>query len=117
MSEDWAAIAAEVGDALAEVGQSAHIRRKGAATGPAYAPTYGPDTLHSCSVWPGHFKAIDRMDTSIAATDIKVTASALDIEPTAADILVIAGKDYEIVYAKPTGPIGDAVVWEIAARK
>jgi len=117
MSEDWDAITAEVGDALAEVGQSAHIRRKGTATGPAYAPVYGPDTLHSFTAIVGDWTARDRDGTSIAATDIKITASVMDISPTAADTVVIAGVEYEIVTAMPLQPGGEVLLWEIAARR
>ena len=119
-----AAIAAEVAAALAEAGAAtgtgpliATIRRRGTATGPAYNPTYGPDTLHTCTVVLSHYAARERDDTSIAAADVKVLASAMDIDPTPADTLVIGFVDYEIVEAMPLDPGGVVLMWTLQARK
>ena len=119
-----AAIAAEVAAALAEAGAVtgtgpliATIRRRGTATGPAFAPTYGPDTLHTCTVVLSHYSARERDETSIAAADVKVLASAMDIDPTSADTLVVNGVDYEIVEATPVQPGGVVLMWEIQARR
>lgn len=93
------------------------IRRRGPKTGPDYEPTYGPDTEHSCNVLLGTFTAREREGTSIAATDIKITASALDIEPTAAETIEVGGEAYEIVDAMPLNPGGVVLMWTIQARR
>lgn len=116
-------IAAEVAAALADGSSSAGdgplvatIVRRGAMTGPEYAPVYGPDTQHTCNVIVGSYSLRERVGTSIEASDLKVMASALDIEPNAADRIVIDGKSHEIVSATPTKPGGVVLYWTIQAR-
>lgn len=116
-------IAAEVRAALGEAATATGsgpligtIKRRGEATGPAYAPVYGPDTEHTCNVVLDTFSAREREGTSIAATDTKIIASALDIEPTAADTIAVDGVSYEIVDAMPLNPGGVVLMWTLVAR-
>jgi len=119
-----AAIAAEVAAALAEAGAAtgtgtliATIRRRGTAFGPVFAPTYGPPTEHVCNAITSHYSAREREGTSILATDIKVLASTLDIDPTPADSLIIGGETFKIVDAMPLDPGGVVLMWTLQARK
>jgi hypothetical protein len=112
-------VAAALGEAAAATGNGpliGIIRRRGAATGPAYEPTYGPDTEHRCNVVLDTFTAREREGTSIAATDTKIMVSTLDIEPTAADTIEVDGTVYEIVDAMPLNPGGVVLMWILQAR-
>lgn len=87
MSEDWDAIAAEVGGAIETVGSAAYILRRGEASGDSFNPTSGVDVEHACYV--SYAKWSDnRVDgTMIRATDQKilVSASGLSIVPAVGD--------------------------------
>lgn len=117
-------IAAEVRAALIEAATATGagqlvgtVIRRGALIGPAYNPTYAADTLHSCVVIVRGYTAREREGTSIAATDLRVLASVLDINPTAADRLQVAGVTYEIVDAMPLQPGGVVLMWTLQVRE
>jgi len=116
-------IAAEIAEALAEAGTavgsgplSGTIKRKGAQTGPDYAPVYGPDTLHSFTVILGSFDARERADTAIAATDTKITASVGDVVPAVSDKITVQGVDYQVYGVTPLNPGGTDLMYKIWAR-
>ena len=116
-------IAAEIAVGLAEAGTatgsgplSGTIKRKGAKTGPDYAPVYGPDTLHSFTVILGSFSNRERADTAILATDTKITASVGDVVPAVSDKITVQGVDYQIYGVDPLKPGGDVLMYKIWAR-
>ena len=118
-------IAAEVRAALGEAATATGdgpligtIERRGDRVGGTdFEPIYGPDVPHRCNVVLDTFTAREREGTSIASTDVKLLASALDIAPTAADTIEVDGKTYEIVDAMPLNPGGVALMWTLQARR
>lgn len=89
MSEDWAGIAAEVGEAVLSIGTSAAIIRKGQSGGDSFNPTPGAETEHPCSVVYSKWSS-NRIDgTMVRATDQKVLLSTvgLSIVPEIGDRL------------------------------
>jgi hypothetical protein len=116
-------IAAEIAVGLAEAGTatgsgplSGTIKRKGAQTGPDYAPVYGPDTLHSFTVILGSFSNRERADTAILATDTKITASVSDIVPLVSDTITVQGVAYQVYGVDPLKPGGTDLMYKIWAR-
>lgn len=59
MSENWAAVASEIADAIASVGFAATLEQPGTATGTSYDPTIGAPTLHSVIVIDDQIKRRD----------------------------------------------------------
>ena len=94
----------------------ATIKRKGAQTGPDYAPVYGPDTLHTLTVILGSFSNRERADTAILATDTKITASVGDVIPAVSDKIAVQGVDYQVYGVDPLKPGGDVLMYKIWAR-
>lgn len=87
MSEDWAAVAAEVSEGLAEVGVTGYILRRGAEGGETFNPTPGTDVQHQCTVVYARW-ATNLIDgTMIRATDQKILVSTagLSIVPQVGD--------------------------------
>ena len=116
-------IAAEIADALAEAGTAvgsgpliATIKRKGAQTGPDYAPVYGPDIEYAFTVILGSFSNRERADTAILATDTKITASVGDVIPAVSDRIAVQGDDYQVYGVDPLKPGGDVLMYKIWAR-
>lgn len=91
--------------------------RRGTASGPVYEPTYGSDLEYTCNVLFSEFDTMEKAGTSVAANDVKLLVSVLDVEPTVADKIKVAGITYEIVNADPTRPGGEVLMWEIQARR
>jgi len=116
-------IAAEIKAAYAEAGAAvgsgeliATIKRKGAQTGPDYAPVYGPDTLHSFTVLYASFDFADRADTAVLSTDVKFKASVGDVVPAASDTITVQGVDYQIYRIEPKRDGGTDLNYMIWAR-
>ena len=117
------AIASQVLAGLAEAGVAAGsgpligiIRRKGAMTGPEYAPEYGPDTLHKFTVILSGFSATERADTAIMMSDTKIICSVGDITPSTADIILVRGVEYAIKGVDSVAPGGVDLLYKIWAR-
>lgn len=116
--EDWNAVAAEVAEALLEVGGTVVIRRK-VLTGPAdnrvvVATDYSVTLVQM---------AIDY--TNVSGTLIKIgdksgmiNAAGLAIIPTTADKLVIGGLEHALVSVQPIqpDPTGVSVVYNVIYR-
>ena len=117
-------IAAEIKAAYAEAGAAvgsgeliATIKRKGAQTGPDYAPVYGPDIEYAFTVILGSFSNRERADTAILATDAKITASVGDVVPAVSDRITIQGDEYDIFQVIPLKIGGTDLMYEIGARR
>lgn len=117
MSEDWSGIAAEVAEALSEVGTVATIERAGSLDETTYPPKPGAPVTLTFSAVIGSYTAKDRAGTNIAATDVKLLLSADDLtaEPKNGDKVVVSGKKYSVVNVTATKPAGVAVVYEVQA--
>jgi hypothetical protein len=104
MSEDWAAVAAEVAGALGEVGGAGIIRRY-TKSGPSYDPTLTP-TDYPCTVFQDMVELTKMTGTLIEVNDrrVYVAASGLMITPTTADKWVLDGREYAIKSVRPLQP-------------
>lgn len=125
MAEDWAAIRAEVQEAIASIEDvtepdrsKAVLLRNGATTGPDYDPTVGPDGQYPVNVLLGSFTVKEIDGTLIQSSDVKVTiaADALSIEPTQQDRIEIGGEAHEVVEVMPLKPAGIVLMWVLACR-
>ena len=104
MSEDWNAVAADVADALGEVGGAGVIRRY-TKTGPQSDPTLTP-TDYPCTLFQDMVDLSKMAGTLIEMNDrrVYVAASGLGITPTTADKWVLDGREYAIKSARPLQP-------------
>lgn len=124
MSEDWAAIAQEINEAVASVQDVndaslgvATLRRRGEQTGPAYNPTYGPDVEYTANGVQSFYTARDREGTTIRVSDLKIMLTGLQTEPKTSDRLVWAGEELEIVDFVKEAPAGKAIYYELQCRR
>jgi len=116
-------IAAEIKAAYAEVGTAvgsgpliATIKRKGAQTGPDYAPVYGPDIEYRFTALYASFDFADRADTAVLSTDVKFKASVGDVVPVVSDTITVQGVDYQIYRIEPKRDGGTDLNYMIWAR-
>jgi len=116
MAEDWAAIAAEVDAALAEVGVQATILRPGGTTGPEWNPTQGAPTEHPVRAMQDEWQQGEIDGTLIRMTDRKLIVSATGAAPTTEDRITFGGQELAIAMVQPLAPAGDAVLYTVAAR-
>lgn len=109
--------AAEVNEALAEVGEPVTLRVPAAtASNPWDAPSGSPsDTVLQARVSRFPTSMID--GTLIRATDKRVMLSATDIAPTTAMEAIIRGEVHQIVSVDETNLSGTAVYYIIQARR
>lgn len=116
MSEDWAAIAAEVAGAIGDVGYTATLLRRGAPTGPEWEPVPGPDTRHTVKLL-GDTIALGLIGgTAINAGDRRELMAAETIAPTPADRMQIGSTVYAIIRAEPYAPGGAALFYDLILR-
>lgn len=115
MAVDYASIAAEVADAIAEVGGSAIIRRT-TTSGPSYDPVI-TTTDYPCTLFQDSIDLTKVTGTLIETSDRRalVSSSDLAIVPTTADKLVIGGVEHAMKSIQPLQPNpGDvAVMYEV----
>lgn len=116
MAEDWTGIAAEVAAALAEVGFTATLLRRGAATGPEWDPAQGPDTPHPLTVMQDTL-GLGLIDGStIRAGDMRLMCAAEGIRPTTADRVTVQGITYAVVLCEPFAPGGVDLFYDLLLR-
>ena len=116
MAEDWLSIAAEVAEALGDVGHAATIIRQGEPTGPEWDPTPG-ETLEIPVTLLGDTLALGLIDGSaIQAGDRREMMAAEGTTPTAADRLRIGSTTYAIVRAEPYAPGGVPLFFDLILR-
>lgn len=116
MAENWNATGAEIAAALREVGMQATLLRKGVATGPEWAPVFGPDTEHTVTVMQEEISLGLVDGETIRASDIRVMMAADGEAPTTADRLRMGGVEYTIARAHPFAPAGVAVYYDVVLR-
>lgn len=115
MAEDWQAIAAEVAEALGNVGYTATLLRR-TFTGPEYDRQPGPDQLIPIKLL-GDTLALGLVNgTTIQAGDRREMMAAEGTTPTPADRLRIGTTSYAIIHAEPFAPGGEAVYFDLILR-
>lgn len=119
MSEDWAAIALEIAEALRSEFGEAHVVRKSIGASPQ-PHIQGTVTLELIDVAAAQtrFSTYDRMaDPDIRSTDVKALVSAPPgLIITSTDMLRLGGLDYQVFNPMKVGPTGVAVLWVLRAR-
>ena len=114
MSEDWAAIAGEVGAGLSEAGFTAMLIKAGTQTGPAYNPTFGAPSTHTITVVDTRERVRDQNGTLVGQTMRTLLVSAADgVVPSKNDKIAIDGKDHEISEVRPLAPGGVNVLYKV----
>ncbi|WP_138438589.1 hypothetical protein [Marinobacter alexandrii] len=127
MSEDWAAIAAEVADAIRSVGSTddgypAAIRREVVTGGSSFNPTTTPTytTVH-CIERNERVRSADGSYVDMSRRTLTVTAEP-DFEPTKSDTVAVGITEEEadetsdwrvITEVRPLSPAGTAVLYEL----
>lgn len=115
MAEDWQAIAAEIAEALGDVGHAAMIERP-TFTGPDHDRQPGPDQLIPVKLL-GDTLALGLVNgTTIEAGDRREMMAAEGTTPTPADRLRIGTTSYAILRAEPFSPGGEAVYFDLILR-
>lgn len=115
MAEDWQAIAAEVAEALGDVGHTATLLRP-TFTGPDHDRQPGPDLPIPVRLL-GDTLALGLVNgTSIRASDRREMMAAEGTTPTPADRLRIGTTSYAIIRAEPFAPGGEAVYFDLILR-
>lgn len=116
MAENWLGISAEVAAALADVGHTGTLIRKGATTGPEWEPVAGPDQRIAVNLL-GDTIALGLVNGSaIQAGDRREMMAAEGTTPTPADRLQIGAVTYAIVRAEPYAPGGVALYYDLVLR-
>lgn len=116
---DYASIAVEVGAALAEVGTSATLYRRGKAYISEHSPVYADPTQYTVTVMIDRYSLREQAANLVEQGDKKVLmgSDTLTIEPTTDDWLVIDGVEYSIESIESLEPAGVSVLYEIQARR
>ena len=113
--EDWQAIAAEVAEALGDVGHIATLLRP-TFTGPEYDRQPGPDQLIPVRLL-GDTLALGLVNgTAIQAGDRREMMAAEGTTPTPADRLRIGTTSYAIIRCEPFAPGGVALYYDLILR-
>lgn len=116
MAENWLGIAAEFADALADVGHTGTLIRKGPTTGPEWAPVPGPDQRITINLL-GDTIALGLVDgTAIRAGDRREMMAAEGTVPTTADRIQIGAVAYAIVRCDPYAPGGVDLFYDLILR-
>jgi hypothetical protein len=119
MAEDWAAVAAEVEGALAEVGFAATITRASAAASEPQNPWDAPaspanaPTVYSVIVVDDGIK--DRYAPGgLVTRRVRVlTVAATGVVPVKSDIITVRGQDHVIQQVMPLAPGGVDLLFEV----
>lgn len=115
MAEDWSQIAAEVAEALGDVGHTGILLRP-TFTGPEYDRHPGPDQEIPVKLL-GDTLAVHLLgSTTIQAGDRREMMAAEGTTPTPADRLQIGPTKYAIVRCEPFAPGGVALFYDLILR-
>lgn len=117
MSENWSAIAAEVADALAEVGFVATLSRT--TGGPATPWDTATPTVQT---WPltvvddgiRTTYARDPAGSLIPRTARVLTVAATGEAPRMGDVIVLADGEHEITQVAPLAPGGEVLLFDVS---
>lgn len=128
MALDYASIAKDAADALAEVGVVVTIARDtrttdpvtGAVSGPA--PTTGTFTVVNPPAFTGTTKPFDNQymgDGALITDDMRflvVAAHNAPFEPAAGDVVTMGGRDHKVLGVTPVSPAGTPLVYRLGMR-
>lgn len=110
---DWSHETADVVAALIEVGFDATLRKSGAKTGLAYAPTVGGPQLLTIRVVQRQIRQRDRNGTVVSDSTRWLLMGATGVVPEKKDFVRINGKDFEVVDVEPIAPGGVAIAYRL----
>lgn len=116
MSEDWAAVAADVSAAMSEVGFSATLTRPAPPPATPWATPSGSPQTFTITVIDGGIKTkYSRADDGalIPRTVRALTIAAGGEAPQMGDTITIGGVAHEATAVMPTSPGGEVVVWQV----
>lgn len=117
MTENRTAIAAEVAEAVAEVGFAATLTRPGTGpTTPWDATAVTPGAALAVTVMRDDWKKRHIDGTLVMAGDLFVLMDAT-VAPTPDDRLAIGGETWRVVRVTPTSPGGVNVLFEVQLRR
>ncbi len=111
MAEDWAATAADVAAALAEVGFAVTLEEPGAEMGPASDPILAAPVLHSV-------KAIDRAIRvrdagGLVVRTVRTLTIAADVAPAKGWRVQVRGTWCRVAEVKPLAPGGTDLLFRL----
>lgn len=113
--EDWNAIAAEVAEAVGDVGHGATLLRP-TFTGPNHDRRPGPDQQIPVKLL-GDMLALGLVNgTAIQANDRREMMAAEGTTPTPTDRLCIGNTEHAIIRAEPFAPGGIALFYDLILR-
>lgn len=111
MAENWAAVAAEVADALAEVGFAAVLEQPGTETGPDYGPTPGAVTNHAITVIDDQIRRRD--GTGTVTETVRVLTMAATVTPVKGWRVQVRGAFHRIAQVMPLAPGGVDLLFDV----
>ena len=112
MSEDWAAVALEVEEALLDVGFAATIIAPGAETGPEYDPTLGADVEYPVTVIDSIIRRRDVNGLETHTTRV-LTVAANGVTPVKGWHVSVRGVTHRIVEVMPLAPGGVDLLFKL----
>jgi len=112
MAENWAAVAAEVAGALAEVGFAATLIEPGAETGPDYDPTPGADVEHAVTVLADQIQRRDGNGTVTETVQV-LTIAATGVTPVKGWHIEARGQRHRIGAVYPLAPGGVDLLFDL----
>ena len=114
--KDWSRPIALATRLLAENGQTLSLRRKGAATGPDYAPIAGEPTLHDIVAVDLAGSASDQDGTMVEATEWKLMVSPAGIAPKKDDEIQIRGAWRAVDEVETFAPGGPVIYYDVVLK-
>lgn len=124
MSEDWSAIATEVAEGLASVGDITQgqegftvvLTRPGGEPANPWDPP--PDaTQYTLTAIDYPYEVKDRDGTVIREDDRRLYLQAGVVDPRLSDTITVQGEEFQVLRVKPLQPAGIAVMHEVQLRK
>lgn len=113
MAEDWAAIAAEVASAIAEVGVAATITRDSAGKTHPWDQPAGGATVFAVTVIDDGIRDFHAQGGLVTRRARVLTIAATGVAPIKADVITLRGQDYVIDAVRPLAPGGVDLLFEV----
>lgn len=111
MAENWAAVAAEITEAIASVGFAATLEQAGTATGPEYDPTIGAATLIPVTVIDDQIR---RRDAGGTVTEtVRVLTMSAAVVPVKGWRVQVRGQWLRIREVMPLAPGGVDLLFDV----
>lgn len=113
MAENWTAIAAEISDALGEVGFAVTLHEPGSATGDAWNPTLGAETDHSVIAVDDQIRVMDASGVYSGKSMRVLTVSAGDVVPLKGWGVTVRGVRHRVEEVQPLAPGGVDLLFDL----